>query len=159
VKHNDWKGVRTAAVIVPVQRVGGFTSHVRSTCELSVPVSNSTMAVDPFRPIFVAAAAGLLSAALAHADTRDDQFLGLLSNDGLNAGPPDQIVALAHQRCDANGLSRQGWYNFRFGGQPSQFNVAISNLSVKLQSHGLTTDQAVQFMRDAVAVYCPDTGG
>jgi Protein of unknown function (DUF732) len=52
-----------------------------------------------------------------------------------------------------------GYYNFRFGGQPSQFNVAISKISVKLQSQGLTPDQAVQFMRDAVAVYCPDTNG
>ena len=111
------------------------------------------MAVDLFRPIFAAAAA------VAHADTRDDQFLGLLSNDGLNVGPSDQIIALAHQRCDANGLSRQGWYNFRFGGQPSPFQVAISNINVKLQSHGLTPDQAVQLMRDAVTVYCPDASG
>lgn len=86
-------------------------------------VSHSTMAVDPFRPIFAAAAAVLLAAAVAHADTRDDQFFGLLSNDGLNVGPPDQIIALAHQWCDANGLSRQGWYNFRFGGQPSPFQA------------------------------------
>jgi Protein of unknown function (DUF732) len=117
------------------------------------------MAVDLFRPIFAAAAAVLLAAAVAHADTRDDQFLGLLSNDGLSVGPSDQIIALAHQRCDANGLSRQGWYNFRFGGQPSPFQVAISNINVKLQSHGLTPDQAVQLMRDAVTVYCPDASG
>jgi uncharacterized protein DUF732 len=117
------------------------------------------MTVRPFRPIVAAAAALLLAGAGAHADTQDDQFLGLLSNDGLNVGPPDQMIALGHQRCDANGLSRQGWFNFRFGGQPSQFNVAISNLSIKLQSHGLTPDQAVQFMRDAVAVYCPGPNG
>jgi Protein of unknown function (DUF732) len=117
------------------------------------------MAMGPFRPIAVAAAAVLLAAAIAHADTTDDQFLGLVSNDGLTAGPPDQMIAIAHQRCDANGLSHSGWYNFRFGGQPSQFNIAISNISLKLQSQGLTPDQAVQFMRDAVAVYCPDTNG
>jgi uncharacterized protein DUF732 len=117
------------------------------------------MTVRPLRPIVAAAAAVLLVAGIAHADPTDDQFLGLLSNDGLNVGPPDQMIALAHQRCDANGLSRQGWFNFRFGGQPSQFNVAISQLSIKLQSHGLTPDQAVQFMRDAVAVYCPGTNG
>jgi hypothetical protein len=111
--------------------------------------------MDLFRPVFVAAAAVLAATAVAHGDTADDQFLGLLSNDGLNTGPPDQMIAIAHQRCDANGLSHGGWYNFRFGGQPSQFNVAISNISVKLQSQGLTPDQAVQFMRDAVTVYCP----
>jgi Protein of unknown function (DUF732) len=117
------------------------------------------MAVNPFGPVAVAAAALLLAAAVAYADTTDDQFLALLSNDGLTAGPPDQVIGIAHQRCDANGLSRMGWFNFRFGGQPSQFNVAISKISVKLQSQGLTPDQAVQFMRDAVAVYCPDTNG
>ena len=117
------------------------------------------MAMGPFRPVAVAAAAVLLAAAIAHADTTDDQFLGLVSNDGLTAGPPDQMIAIAHQRCDANGLSQSGSYNFRFGGQPSQFNMAISKISLKLQSQGLTPDQAVQFMRDAVAVYCPDTNG
>jgi hypothetical protein len=117
------------------------------------------MAMGPFRPVVAAVAAVLSAAAVAHADTADDQFLGLLSNDGLSAGTPDQVIPIAHQRCDANGLSHSGWYNFRFGGQPSQFNVAISKLSVKLQSQGLTPDQAVQFMRDAVAVYCPDTNG
>jgi hypothetical protein len=115
------------------------------------------MAVDRLRPIFAAAAAVLLAAGVAHADTTDDQFLGLLTNDGLNVGPPDQMIAIGHERCDANGLSRQGSYNFRFGGQRSQFAVAISNISVKLQSHGLSPDQAVQFMRDAVTVYCPGT--
>ena len=133
--------------------------YTDSGCELTVSVSNSAMAVHPFRPVIAAAAAVLLAAAIAHADSTDDQFLGLLSNDGLNVGPPDQMIALAHKRCDANGLSRQGWFNFRFGGQPSQFNVAISNISIKLQSQGLTPDQAVQFMRDAVAVYCPATNG
>jgi hypothetical protein len=117
------------------------------------------MAIGPFRPVAMAAAAVLLAAAIAHADTTDDQFLGLVSNDGLSAGPPDQMIAIAHQRCAANDLSHAGWYNFRFGGQPSQFNMAISKISLKLQSNGLTPDQAVQFMRDAVAVYCPDTNG
>jgi hypothetical protein len=42
---------------------------------------------------------------------------------------------------------------------PSPFQVAISNINVKLQSHGLTPDQAVQLMRDAVTVYCPDASG
>jgi len=117
------------------------------------------MAIDPFRTVCTAAAAVLLAAGVAHADAADDQFLGMLSNDGLNAGPPDQVISIAHERCDANALSHADTYNFRFGGQPSQFHVAISKISVKLQSQGLTPDQAVQFMRDAVAVYCPDTNG
>lgn len=122
-------------------------------------VSNSNMAVDPFRPVVAAAAAVLVAAGIAHADTADDQFLGLLSKDGLNAGPPEQMMAIAHKRCDANGLSRADWFTLRFLGRPSPFVVAVSKINVKLQSQGLTPDQAVQFMRDAVTVYCPDMNG
>jgi hypothetical protein len=74
-----------------------------TTCELSALVSNSSMAVDLFRPVFAAAAAVQVGAAVAHADSADDQFLGLLSNDGLSVGPPDQMIAIAHQRCYASG--------------------------------------------------------
>jgi hypothetical protein len=117
------------------------------------------MGVDPFRPVVAAAAAVLLAATIGHADTTDDQFLGLLSNDGLNAGPPDQMIAIAHKRCDANGLLRGSSFTLRFFGQPSPFVVAISKIAAELQSQGLTGDQAVNFMRDAVTVYCPDTNG
>jgi uncharacterized protein DUF732 len=117
------------------------------------------MVVGLLRAVAVAAAAALLAAGNAHADSTDDQFLGMAANDGVTAGPPDQMIAIAHQRCDANGLSQAGGYNWRFGGHPSQFNIAISKISLRLQSQGLTPDQAVQFMRDAVAVYCPDTNG
>ncbi|MGA7133962.1 MAG: DUF732 domain-containing protein [Mycobacterium sp.] len=122
-------------------------------------VSNSNMGVDRFRPVVAAAAAVLLAATIGHADTTDDQFLGLLSNDGLNAGPPDQMIAIAHKRCDANGLFRGSSFTLRFFGQPSPFVVAISKIAAELQSQGLTGDQAVNFMRDAVTVYCPDTNG
>lgn len=114
------------------------------------------MAIDPFRPVFAAAAAVLIATAIAHADGPDDQFLGLLSNDGLNAGPPDQMIAFAHQRCANGGLSRYGPFNLRFGGHQSPFNIAMSNLYGQLESQGLTTPQVDQFMRDAITVYCPD---
>jgi hypothetical protein len=114
------------------------------------------MTVNPFRPVFAAAAAVLVAAAIAHADNPDDQFLGLLSKDGLNVGPPDKMIAIAHARCDDDGLPRLGSFNFRFGGHPSPFNAAMSQLYAALQSQGLTTAQADQFMRDAITVYCPN---
>lgn len=117
------------------------------------------MAVDVFRPVVVAAAAMLVAAGMAHAESTDDQFLGLLSNDGLNVGPPEQMIAIAHKRCDANGLSRADWFTVRFFGRRSPFAVAISNINVELQSRGLTPEQATQFMRHAVSVYCPDANG
>ncbi len=114
------------------------------------------MAVDPFRPVFAAAAAVLVAAAIAHADSPDDQFLGLLSKDGLNVGPPDKMIAIAHERCDDDSLSHYSFFNPRFGGHPSPFSVAMSNLYAELQSQGLTTAQVGQFMQDAITVYCPD---
>jgi Protein of unknown function (DUF732) len=113
------------------------------------------MTIDPLRPVFAAAAAVLVATAIAHADTADDQFLGLLSRDGLNVGPPDKVIAIAHDRCDDDGLSRYGFFNPLFGGHPSPFNSAVSKLYADLQSQGLTTAQADQFMRDAITVYCP----
>jgi hypothetical protein len=113
------------------------------------------MTVGPFRPVFASAAAVLVATAVAHADTPDAQFLGLLSNDGLNVGPPDHMIAIAHERCDDDGLSRADVYNFRFGGQPSPFRVAMSKIAGELQSQGLTTEQVRPFMQDAITVYCP----
>lgn len=108
-----------------------------------------------FRPVFAAVAAVLVTAAVAHADTPDAQFIELLSNDGLNVGPPDRLIAIAHERCDDDGLSRADTYNFRFGGQPSPFRVAMSKIAAELQSQGLTTAQVRPFMQDAITVYCP----
>ena len=115
------------------------------------------MAVLPAYPIFAAAAAVLMAAGIAHAESVDDQFLSLLSNHGLNAGPPEQTIALAHKRCDANSLSRADWFTLRFLGRPSPFVAAVSTINFNLQSQGLTPAEAAQFMQDAVTVYCPDT--
>ena len=114
------------------------------------------MTLDPFRPVFAAAAAVLVTAGVAHADNPDDQFLGMLSQDGLNVGPPDQAIAIAHQRCDDGGLSHAPFYNFRWGGQQDPFTVAVSKLYSQLQSQGLDKPQMDQFMKDAITVYCPD---
>jgi hypothetical protein len=117
------------------------------------------MAVNASRHVLTAVAAVLLAAGIAHADTADDQFLGLLSNDGLSVGPPEQMIAIAHQRCDAANLSRADWFTLRFFGRPSPYAVAVSRIKANLQSQGLTPDQAAQFMRHAVTVYCPDLNG
>jgi hypothetical protein len=113
------------------------------------------MIVNRFHPVFAAAAAVLVAGAVAHADTLDDQFLASLSNDGLNVGPPDRMIALAHERCDKEGLSRAEWYNFRFGGQPSPWRVAMTKIAGELQSQGLAAAQVRPWMQDAINVYCP----
>jgi len=115
------------------------------------------MAVNPFRAVLAAAAAVMVAAAIAHADGPDDQFLAMLSKDGV-VGPPDQI-AIAHERCDDANLPRSGVYNFRFGAQPSPYIGAIGNIYNELESLGMTSAQAAQFIRDAITVYCPDQKG
>jgi hypothetical protein len=113
------------------------------------------MIVNRSYPMIAAVGAVLVAAAVANADTPDAQFLGLLSNDGLNIGPPDRLIAIAHERCDDDGLSRVDVYNWRFGGHPSPFRVAMSKIAGELQSQGLTLDQVRPFIQDAIMVYCP----
>ncbi|MDT5319439.1 MAG: hypothetical protein QOD88_1961 [Mycobacterium sp.] len=118
---------------------------------------HSTMTVNPFLPVFAAAAAVLVVAAVAHADTPDAQFLGLLSDDGMNVGPPDRLIAIAHERCDDDGLSRDTQRNWIFGAHPSPYAQAMWKINAELQSQGLAAGQAGPFLRDAMKVYCPVT--
>ena len=118
---------------------------------------HSTITLDPFRPVLAAVAAVLLAAAVAHADTPDAQFLGLLSNDGMNVGPSDRLIAIAHERCADDGLSRDTERNWIFGAHPSPYAQAIWKINAELQSQGLAAGQVGPFERDAMTVYCPDT--
>jgi hypothetical protein len=104
----------------------------------------------------VAAAAVLMTGATVHADTLDDEFLKLLARDGITAGPPDQLIALAHERCDDDKLSRSGTFTFHFGAMPSPFSSAMLQLAAKLENQGLTGPQVRPFLLDAISVYCPD---
>jgi hypothetical protein len=113
------------------------------------------MTVNPVRPIFAAVAAVLVAAGIAHADTPDAQFLGLLSNDGINVGAPDRLIAIAHERCDDQGLSRDTQRNWIFGAHASPYAQAMLQINNELQAQGLTEAQVPQFVRDAMTVYCP----
>jgi Protein of unknown function (DUF732) len=117
------------------------------------------MTVNLVRPVVAAAAAALLAAATAHADGLDDQFLAKLSQDGVNIGPPDRLIAIAHERCDDADLPRSGLFIPRFGSQPGPYLAAIGQVYNELESQGMTSAQAAQFIRDAIAVYCPDQKG
>jgi hypothetical protein len=112
------------------------------------------MAVNPLRPVLAAATVLLMTPAIAHADGPDDQFLAMLSKDGIH-GAPDQLIAIAHERCDAEGLSRTGGFNFRFGAQPSPFNIAMTKVYGDLGAQGVAPGYMAPFLRDAVAAYCP----
>jgi hypothetical protein len=126
-------------------------------------VSHSTITVDPFRPLLVgvaaavAVAAGVLAAAVAHAETPDAQFLGLLSNAGMNIGSTDRLIAIAHERCDDDGLSRDTQRNWIFGAHPSPYAQAMWQIDAELKSQGLAPGQVGPFAHAAMTVYCPDT--
>ncbi|MGA9489874.1 MAG: DUF732 domain-containing protein [Mycobacterium sp.] len=113
------------------------------------------MTVGPFLPA-LAATAALMTAAVAHADPQDDQFLGLLARDGINAGPPDQLIALAHERCNDDSLPRSAIFTLHFGAQPSPFSSAMLQLAAKLEGQGVPGPQVRPFLLDAISVYCPD---
>ena len=115
------------------------------------------MSVGLFRPFFAAVAAVLVAGAVAHADTPDAQFLGLLSNDGMKIGSPDRLIAIAHERCDDDGLSRDTERNWIFGAHPSPYAQAMWKINAELQSQGLVAGQVGPFVRDAMKVYCPVT--
>ncbi len=107
-------------------------------------------------PLFVAVAALFLSATVAHADGLDDQFLGLLSADGVNFATPERMISLAHERCNDNQLGHgQGGFSPWSGLVRSPYTTAMSALSVKLAREGLTAVQMDHFLRDAIRVYCP----
>jgi Protein of unknown function (DUF732) len=104
----------------------------------------------------LAAAAVLMTGAIAHADPQDDQFLGLLKRDGIAGGPPDQLIALAHRRCENDNLSRSGIFTFHFGAMPSPFSSAQLQLAADLEGQGVPGPQVRTFLLDAISVYCPD---
>jgi hypothetical protein len=113
------------------------------------------MLVNSFARLAAVVAAVCVTGAVAHADPQDDQFLGLLSKDGITAGPPDQLIALAHERCQLDNLSREQVPTFRFGPMPSPFSTALRQLASKLVAQGLTDTQVRPFLLDAISVYCP----
>lgn len=91
----------------------------------------------------------------ARADPTDDQFLGLLSRDGVNVSNPAPLIGIAHQRCNDNVLGHDRGLMPRFGLVPSPYSTAIRGLESRLVGLGLTPFQVERFMDDAVTVYCP----
>jgi uncharacterized protein DUF732 len=107
-------------------------------------------------PILVAVAAVLLSTSTAHADSQDDQFLGLLARDGVNFDTPERMIGLAHERCNINQLGNDsGGFSLWAGRVRSPYTTAMSALTMKLAAKGLAGNQVDHFLRDAVSVYCP----
>jgi hypothetical protein len=134
-----------------------------STCKATAPgcaaraaVSDSAMVC---RPLPVVVAAALLAAPLAHAESPDDQFLALLSKDGVTVNDPHALIGIAHQRCSDNALGREQGLMPRLGWEPSPYDTAVRGLESRLMAEGLAPPQVGRFMQDAVSVYCPEQAG
>ena len=109
--------------------------------------------------LLAAIGAALLTTPTAQADGPDDQFLGLLSRDGVTVNNSQQLIGIAHQRCSDNILGHDRGVMPRFGIVQSPFATAMNGLESRLVGLGLTPPQVDHFMQDAVTVYCPDAQG
>jgi len=77
--------------------------------------------------------------AAARADTTDDAFMNAITAQGI-PGARDQLIADAHQACDAQG-------------------PGIVGLSYQLMGQGLTSSQAANVILDGYRAYCPEKSG
>jgi hypothetical protein len=85
-------------------------------------------------------AAALATTAVAHADSQDDQFVALVSAQGI-PGAPEQWIAAGRAACH-----NYGSYTLL----AEQYN---------LTERGLSQDQAYNVIWDGIKAYCPEKAG
>ncbi len=85
-------------------------------------------------------AAALATTALAHADSQDDEFLALISAQGI-PGAPEELIATGEAACQSYGSD------------------ALLAQEYRLRDWGLPQDQAYQVISDGIKVYCPEKDG
>ena len=98
--------------------------------------------------LIITAAIMLAPAGIARADNADNQFLGMLSNQGIQ-GAPDQLIRIAHELCGAADLPQIG-----LGVPP--YATAMWKIRDEMLGMGNSYDQLLHFSRAANSVYCPD---
>jgi Protein of unknown function (DUF732) len=85
-------------------------------------------------------AAALTTAAVAHADDQDDQFLALVSAQGI-PGASEELMASGRAACDNYG------------------NYTLLAQEYRLREWGLSQDQAYKVISDGIKAYCPEKDG
>lgn len=101
------------------------------------------------RMAIVTVAAGIAmsgGAAFAHAQTADQQFADAVATLEIPVGPNEDLPAIGHGICTmlTGGLT----------GNPNPVPVVRGVVS-KLETGGISRQQAAGLMRAAVSVYCP----
>jgi Protein of unknown function (DUF732) len=92
-------------------------------------------------------------APVAHADSADDQFLGLLASQGIS-GDPSVLIGAAHESCDARAAQDQ-MPAFDIGLVPPAPTTMSMEIGAELADQGLSMGQDETLMLDAYQVYCP----
>jgi hypothetical protein len=92
-------------------------------------------------------------APVAHADSADDQFLGMLASQGI-PGDPGVLIGAAHETCDASAAKAQ-MPAFYVGLAPPSYQLMFMHIGAELSGQGLNMGQASTLMGDAIKVYCP----
>ena len=85
-------------------------------------------------------AAALATTAVAHAESQDDQFLALVSAQGI-PGAPEQLIAAGRTACDNYG------------------SYTLLRQMYALREGGISEDQASKVILDGIKVYCPEKEG
>lgn len=85
-------------------------------------------------------AAALTTTAVAHADSDDDEFLALVSAQGIPGGP-EELMAAGRAACDNYG------------------NYTLLAQEYRLREWGLSQDQAYKVISDGIKAYCPEKDG
>ena len=84
--------------------------------------------------------AALLAAGTANAETADDQFFGMLAQQGIGFGTQDSAVKVAHHVCDA----------LDAGMEPSEISRHITGANSRIDGQ-----TALVITVDAALSYCP----
>jgi hypothetical protein len=84
--------------------------------------------------------AAVLAAGTAHAEGADDQFFGMLAQQGIGFGTPDSAVKVAHHVCDS----------LDAGMEPSEISQHIAGANSRIDGH-----TALVITVDAALSYCP----
>jgi len=98
------------------------------------------------KPIGTAAIIGTLglaalnAAAVANAESADDQFLGTLQRQGIGFGSPEGAIGVAHHACDA----------LAGGMTPSDISSHIAGANSRIDRQ-----TALVIVVDAAMSYCP----
>jgi hypothetical protein len=83
---------------------------------------------------------GLLAAGTAHAEAADDQFFGMLAQQGIGFGTQESAVKVAHHVCDA----------LDAGMEPSEISQHIAGANSRIDGQ-----TALVITVDAALSYCP----